>query len=51
MYLHDLKKQYALKQISEEEYRKQEDRYISRLVNLYCRDMITKERLYEMMTE
>ena len=43
--LHELKKQYALKQISEAEYKKREDEYIRRLVNLYFREYITFEEL------
>ncbi len=45
--LHELKKQYALKQITEKEYKKKEDEYIRRLIHLYFREYITLEELKE----
>lgn len=45
--LRELKNQYALKQISEEEYRQKKDVLIERLVQLYFREYITLEELKE----
>lgn len=50
MYLHELKKQFALKQITEEEYKKKEEDYIRVLLNIYCDGHITKEELYKRVT-
>jgi len=50
MYLHELKKQFALKQITEEEYKKKEEEYIRVLLNIYCDGHITKEELYKRVT-
>lgn len=43
-----LKKQYMLKEITEEEYKKHLDVYLRRLFDLYCRDLITEEELRKM---
>lgn len=45
--LHEIKKQYALKQITEAEYKRKEDEYIRKLINLYFRDFITLDELKE----
>lgn len=45
--LHDLKRQYALKQISETEYQQKKDALIDRLLQLYFREFITLEELKE----
>lgn len=45
--LRELKKQYALKQISEEEYQQKKDALVERLVQLYFREYITLEELKE----
>lgn len=43
--LRELKKQHALKQISEKEYHQKKDALIEKLVHLYFRDFITLEEL------
>jgi hypothetical protein len=48
--LHELKRQYALKQVSESEYRKQEERYLLMLVKLCYDGHITKEEVYKRVT-
>ena len=50
MYLHELKKQFALKQITEEEYKKQEEKYIMFILNIYYDGHITKDELYKRVT-
>lgn len=45
--LHELRKQHALKQISEEEYRQKKDNLLETLVHLYFREYITLEELKE----
>ena len=45
--LSDLKRQLLQKEISEEEYKKKEDWYIQKLLDLYCRDIITYDELQE----
>jgi hypothetical protein len=49
--LHELKKQYALKQITEAEYKKLEKRYIMILIDMYCDGLITKEEIHKRMGE
>ena len=44
-YYRELKRQYLLKEITIEEYKKKEDEYIRRLTRLYFRDFITLEEL------
>ena len=46
-HLHELKKQYALKQITEAEYKKKEDECIRKLIHLYFREYITLDELKE----
>lgn len=43
--LYEIERQYALKQISEEEYQQKKDALIEKLVHLYFRDFITLEEL------
>lgn len=45
--LRELKRQYALRQITEEEYQQKEDALIERLIHLYFREFITLEELKE----
>ena len=45
--LNDLKQQYLLKEISEEEYKKRKELFTRKLFELYCRDVITLEELEE----
>lgn len=45
----ELRKQYMLKQITEDEYKERQEQYIETLVHLYCRDLLTKEELNERM--
>lgn len=45
--LRELKKQYALKQISEAEYQQKKDDLLETLVHLYFREFITLEELKE----
>ncbi len=42
-----LKKQYMLKEITEEEYKKHLDAYMRRLFDLYCMDLLTEEEFRE----
>lgn len=49
--LHELKKQYALKQITYEEYKKKEERFILLMINLYCEGIINKEELHKRIME
>lgn len=42
-----LQKQYMLKQITEEEYRKRKAVYIETILEMYCLGYISKEELYE----
>lgn len=44
-YYQDLKRQLLTKEITAEEFKKKEDKYIRRLMNLYFRDFITLEEL------
>lgn len=39
----DLKKKYMLKEISEEEFERERDKIIERIVEMYVRDLIDKE--------
>ena len=48
--LHELKRQYMLKQVSLEEYRKQEQRYIMMLLKLCYDGHISKEEVYQRVT-
>ena len=48
--LHELKRQYALKQVSEAEYRKQEQRYMMMLLKLCYDGHISKEEVYKRVT-
>lgn len=48
--LHELKKQYMLKQVSESEYRKQEQRYMMILLKLCYDGHISKEEVYKRVT-
>lgn len=48
--LHELRKQYMLKQVSEEEYRKQERRYMLMLLKLCYDGHISKEEVYKRVT-
>jgi len=49
--LHELKKQYATKQITEEEYKKREKRIIMILIDMYCDGLITKEEILKRIEE
>lgn len=49
--LHELKKQYALKQITLEEYKKKEERLILLMIDMYCEGIINKEELYKRIME
>lgn len=42
-YLHDLKKKYMLKQITEAEYKKEEEKYLNFLIKLFSEGRITEE--------
>ena len=46
-----LKKQYMLKEITEEEYQKHLDAYLRRLFDLYCNDLLTEEEFRKMADE
>ena len=48
--LHELRKQYMLKQASESEYRKQEERYLLMLLKLCYDGHISKEEVYKRVT-
>lgn len=48
--LHELRRQYMLKQVSEEEYRKQEQRYLKMLLKLCYDGHISKEEVYKRVT-
>ena len=48
--LHQLRKQYMLKQVSEAEYRKQEERYLLMLLKLCYDGHISKEEVYKRVT-
>lgn len=48
--LHELKRQYMLKQVSEEEYRRQEQRYMMMLLKLCYDGHISKEEVYKRVT-
>lgn len=48
--LHELKRQYRLKQVSEAEYRKQEQRYMMMLLKLCYDGHISKEEVYKRVT-
>lgn len=48
--LPELKKQYRLKQVSESEYRKQEERYLLMLLKLCYDGHISKEEVYKRVT-
>lgn len=41
----EMKRQYLLKEITEEEYKKKEEQFFRRLFDLYCMDLITEEEL------
>ena len=45
--LENLKRQYSLKEISQEEYEKKKELYTRKLFELYCKDIITFEELEE----
>lgn len=45
--LHELRRQYMLKQVSEAEYRKQEERYLLMMLKLCYDGHITKDELYK----
>lgn len=45
--LHELMNQYALKQITEEEYKKKEERFILLMIDMYCEGIINKEELHK----
>ena len=49
--LHQLKRQYALKQITEEEYKKKEERYIMILIDMVYEGIISMEELHKRITE
>lgn len=46
-----LQKQYMLKQITEEEYRKRKAIYIETILEMYCLGVITKEKMYEKLNQ
>lgn len=48
--LHELKKQYMLKQVSEEEYKRQEERYMMILLKLFYDGHVSKDELYKRIT-
>ena len=48
--LHELRRQYMLKQVSEDEYRKQEQRYMMMLLKLCYDGHISKEEVYKRVT-
>ena len=48
--LHELRRQYALKRVSEEEYRRQEQRYMLMLLKLCYDGHISKEEVYKRVT-
>lgn len=48
--LHELRRQYMLKQVSEEEYRRQEQRYMMMLLKLCYDGHISKEEVYKRVT-
>lgn len=49
--LHELKKLYALKQITQEEYKRKEERFILLMIDLYCEGIINKEELHKRIME
>ena len=48
--LHELRRQYSLKQVSEEEYRRQEQRYMMMLLKLCYDGHISNEEVYKRVT-
>ena len=46
-----LQKQYMLKQITEEEYRKRKAIYLETVLEMYCLGYISEEELYERVNE
>ena len=48
--LHELRRQYMLKQVSEAEYRKQEERYLLMLLKLCYDGHISKAEVYKRVT-
>lgn len=46
-----LQKQYMLKQITEEEYRKRKAVYLETILEMYCLGYISEEELYERVNE
>lgn len=42
-----LQKQYMLKEITEEEYRKRKTVYLETILEMYCLGYISEEELYE----
>lgn len=48
--LHELRKQYKQKQVSEAEYRKQEERYLLMMLKLCYDGHISKEVVYKHVT-
>ena len=38
-------------QITEDEYKEKKNIYVETLLDLYCRDLITKEQLYEKLNK
>lgn len=48
--LHELRRQYSLNQVSEKEYRRQEQRYMMMLLKLCYDGHISKEEVYKRVT-
>ena len=46
-----LQKQYMLKQITEEEYRKRKAVYLETILEMYCLGYLSKEELYERLNK
>ena len=47
----ELQRQYMMKEITEEEYKKQKDKRLRRLFDLYCMDLLTEEEFRKMADE
>ena len=47
----EIQRQYMMKEITEEEYKKKKDMRLRRLFDLYCMDLLTEEEFRKMAKE
>lgn len=47
----EIQRQYMMKEITEEEYKKKKDERLRRLFDLYCMDLLTEEEFRRMANE